>query len=55
MTWPDARRVLVVRPALSSALARPRATLGNTCAMVTQSLGQHGEDDIALVLIRIRQ
>jgi hypothetical protein len=40
---------------LSSALARPRATLGNTCATVTQSLRQHGEDDITLVLIRIRQ
>jgi serine phosphatase RsbU (regulator of sigma subunit) len=44
-----------LRDALSSALARPRATLGNTCATVTQSLRQHGEDDITLVLIRIRQ
>ncbi len=41
--------------ALGSALARPRATLGSTCATVTQALRQHGEDDITLVLARIRQ
>ena len=44
-----------LRDALSSALARPRATLGSTCATVTQALRQHGEDDITLVLVRIRQ
>jgi hypothetical protein len=44
-----------LRDALGSALARPRATLGSTCATVTQALRQHGEDDITLVLIRIRQ
>jgi serine phosphatase RsbU (regulator of sigma subunit) len=40
--------------ALGSALAQPRATLGRTCATVTQTLRQHGEDDITLVLVRIR-
>jgi serine phosphatase RsbU (regulator of sigma subunit) len=44
-----------LRDALGSALARPRATLGSTCATVTQTLRQHGEDDITLVLARIRQ
>jgi serine phosphatase RsbU (regulator of sigma subunit) len=41
--------------ALGSALAPPRATLGSTCATVTQALRQHGEDDITLVLARIRR
>jgi serine phosphatase RsbU (regulator of sigma subunit) len=41
--------------ALGSALARPRATLGSTCATVSQALRQHGEDDITLVLTRIRR
>jgi len=40
--------------ALGSALAAPRATLGSTCATVTQALRQHGEDDVTLVLARIR-
>jgi serine phosphatase RsbU (regulator of sigma subunit) len=44
-----------LRDALGSALARPRATLGSTCATVTQTLRQHGEDDMTLVLARIRQ
>jgi hypothetical protein len=43
-----------LRAALSSALAGPRATLGSACATVTQALRQHGEDDITLVLARIR-
>jgi serine phosphatase RsbU (regulator of sigma subunit) len=49
------RGMAALRGALGSALARPRATLGSTCATVTQSLRQHGEDDITLVLARIRQ
>jgi serine phosphatase RsbU (regulator of sigma subunit) len=44
-----------LRAALGSALAGPRATLGSACATVTQTLRQHGEDDITLVLARIRQ
>jgi hypothetical protein len=43
-----------LRGQLSSALAAPRATLGSTCATVTQALRHHGEDDITLVLARIR-
>jgi serine phosphatase RsbU (regulator of sigma subunit) len=41
--------------ALGSALARPSAALGSTCATVTRALRQHGEDDVTLVLARIRQ
>jgi serine phosphatase RsbU (regulator of sigma subunit) len=44
-----------LRDQLSSALTRPRATLGGTCATVTQALRHHSEDDITLVLARIRQ
>jgi hypothetical protein len=44
-----------LRHALSSALAGPRATLEDACETVTQTLRQHGEDDITLVLARIRQ
>jgi hypothetical protein len=41
--------------ALSSVLARPGGTLGGACEMVIQMLREHGEDDITLVLARIRQ
>ncbi len=41
--------------ALSSVLARPGGTLGGACEMVLQMLREHGEDDITLVLARIRQ
>jgi GAF domain-containing protein len=44
-----------LRHALSSALARPGAPLADACERVTQELRQHGEDDITLVLARIRQ
>jgi hypothetical protein len=44
-----------LRTALGTALAGPRATLGSACATVTQALRQRGEDDITLVLVRIRQ
>ena len=43
-----------LQDALSSALARPGGTLGGACGMVTQMLRDHGEDDITLVLARIR-
>jgi Stage II sporulation protein E (SpoIIE)/GAF domain len=43
-----------LRDALSSALARPGGTLGGACETVTRALRQHGEDDITLVLARIR-
>jgi serine phosphatase RsbU (regulator of sigma subunit) len=54
-TWPLDHGMAALRDALSCALARPRATLGSTCATVTHTLRQHGEDDITLVLARIRQ
>ena len=41
--------------ALGSALARPGASLDSACETVTQALRQRGEDDITLVLARIRQ
>jgi serine phosphatase RsbU (regulator of sigma subunit) len=52
---PLERGMAALRNALSSALAQPRATLGSACATVTQALRQHGENDITLVLARIRQ
>jgi serine phosphatase RsbU (regulator of sigma subunit) len=39
---------------LSAALVRPGTTLGSACESVTQALRQHGEDDITLVLARMR-
>jgi serine phosphatase RsbU (regulator of sigma subunit) len=54
-TRPLDHGMAALRDALGSALARPRATLGSTCATVTRALRQHGEDDITLVLARIRQ
>jgi serine phosphatase RsbU (regulator of sigma subunit) len=39
---------------LGAALARPDTTLGSACESVTQALRQHGEDDITLVLARMR-
>lgn len=41
--------------ALDSALARDGGTLDEACQSVTQELRQQGEDDIMLVLARIRQ
>ncbi len=41
--------------ALSSALASPHAQLGSACETVTGSLRAHGEDDITLMLARVRQ
>jgi hypothetical protein len=42
-----------LRGALSSALAGPGAALGSACETVTQTLRQHGEDDMTLVLARL--
>ncbi len=41
--------------ALGSALARPGSTLDDACQTVTETMREHGEDDITLVLARIRQ
>jgi serine phosphatase RsbU (regulator of sigma subunit) len=54
-TRPLDHGMAALRDALGSALSGPRATLGSTCATVTQALRHHGEDDITLVLARIRQ
>jgi serine phosphatase RsbU (regulator of sigma subunit) len=43
-----------LRGALSAALTGPGVTLGGACEVVTQALMQDGEDDITLVLARIR-
>jgi len=44
-----------LRHELSTVLAKPGTTLGSACETVTQALREHGEDDITLVLARIRQ
>jgi serine phosphatase RsbU (regulator of sigma subunit) len=43
-----------LRHALTGALARPRGTIGDACDAVTQEMREHREDDITLVLARIR-
>jgi serine phosphatase RsbU (regulator of sigma subunit) len=43
-----------LRDTLGSALTAPRATLGEASQTVTAALRQYGEDDITLVLARIR-
>ena len=43
-----------LRHALSSVLARPGGALDDSCQKVTQMLREHGEDDITLMLARIR-
>jgi serine phosphatase RsbU (regulator of sigma subunit) len=53
-TRPLEHGMAALRHALGSALAQPSAALGSTCATVTRALRQHGEDDITLVLARIR-
>jgi serine phosphatase RsbU (regulator of sigma subunit) len=54
-TRPLDEGIAVLREALSPALARPGASLDSACESVTQALRQRGEDDITLVLARIRQ
>jgi len=44
-----------LRDALGAALSRPGRSLDSACETVTQSLRQRGEDDVTLVLARIRQ
>jgi serine phosphatase RsbU (regulator of sigma subunit) len=41
--------------ALTSALVAPDVELGSACEIVTQKLREHGEDDITLVLARVRR
>ena len=53
-TLPLEHGMTALRQALTSALARPRATLQGTCAAVTRERRQHGDDDITLVLARFR-
>lgn len=43
-----------LRGALGSALAEPSASLGNACQTVIQMMREHSEDDMTLVLARIR-
>jgi hypothetical protein len=43
-----------LRQALSSALADPGAAIDSACHTVTEKLREHGEDDITLMLARIR-
>jgi hypothetical protein len=43
-----------MREALGRSLSEPGATLASTCDLVTGSLCHHGEDDITLVLARVR-
>ena len=44
-----------LRDALGSALAEPGSSLEAVCQAVTQRLREHGEDDITLMLARVRQ
>jgi serine phosphatase RsbU (regulator of sigma subunit) len=44
-----------LRRALSSVLAPPGSALDDACQKVAQMLREHGEDDITLMLARIRQ
>jgi serine phosphatase RsbU (regulator of sigma subunit) len=43
-----------LREALGATLAQPRDALGDASQTVTRALRQHGEDDVTLVLARIR-
>jgi serine phosphatase RsbU (regulator of sigma subunit) len=53
-TRPLEQGLAALRDALGAALARPDGSLDSACEAVTQSLRQRGEDDITLVLARIR-
>jgi serine phosphatase RsbU (regulator of sigma subunit) len=53
-TRPIDSGLAALRNVLSSALARPGGSLADTCQTVTHSLRSHGEDDITLMLARIR-
>lgn len=43
-----------LREALGKTLAEPAASLDDACQVITQSLREHSEDDVTLVLARIR-
>ena len=43
-----------LRDALGAALAKPGATLDGACEEIIQALRQRGEDDLTLLLARIR-
>lgn len=43
-----------LRRALSTSLAQPASTLDSACEAVTRALREHGEDDLTLLLARIR-
>jgi serine phosphatase RsbU (regulator of sigma subunit) len=47
--------VTALREALGAALAEPATALTTVCESVSEALREHGEDDITLVLARIRQ
>jgi hypothetical protein len=51
---PIDRGMAALQEALTSALADPSVALDAACEQVTATLRQHGEDDITLVLARIR-
>jgi hypothetical protein len=53
-TRPLEEGIAALRDALGSALAQPGASLDSASETVTQALRQRGEDDITLVLARIR-
>ncbi len=53
-TRPLGDGLAAMRETLSAALAQPGTTLDRCCETVTQALRQRGEDDITLLLARIR-
>jgi serine phosphatase RsbU (regulator of sigma subunit) len=53
-TRPIDSGLAALRRALSSVLARSGSALGDSCQKVIEMLREHGEDDITLMLARIR-
>jgi hypothetical protein len=49
------RGLAALREALGAALGQPGSSLDAACETITQTLRQRGEDDITLVLARIRE
>jgi hypothetical protein len=43
-----------LRDALGKTLAEPAASLDDACQVITQTLREHSEDDLTLVLARSR-
>ncbi|HEY2576112.1 MAG TPA: GAF domain-containing SpoIIE family protein phosphatase [Streptosporangiaceae bacterium] len=54
-TQPIDHGMAALREALAETLAKPGITLNNACQTVIQLMSEHGEDDITLVLARIRR